>query len=641
MSNVYDDMSVFAAVNKVRDGYLILPEFQRDFCWKLDAIEDLFFSIIKDFPIGSFIMWQTKGENINKSSADFYSFLDEARYKRKTGDMISRNKVLKKNLKNNDDYYVVLDGQQRLTSFYLVFNGRLLVKKAHKKGDDNNDANFDEKELYYNLDRYNDDPDGETNPFMFLSSDETEDGNYYKISDIQQYAGNENKFQDDISKIQNDKVRSDFRVLFSKLNSGDRDRSLIHYYKISSSEYDDALDVFVKVNSTGEPLSKSDLLFGKLINGWDSTKKREGKRKEIEDFIAKLNDDYDFEFNKDFLLRSSYVLTSGKANLSMQKICEKKTVTNIRNNWEKVKRSLIECCKKLHEIEINDARVLSYNAIIPIMYYIYQGGNFKTATSRNELKKYFAISFAKGLFGGSSNQAIENSCAAIKAKKGNDFNVDFFENTDFSGGRNFLVSLDDIDKWLNTYEKGKKTYPLLMLVSPDLNLISDSFDQDHSHADALFNSDYFAENHIDESKLSEWRSKRNLLPNLSFMRTINNQQKNKTDLKTWMNEHPDQIKYLRCLPLNTDYSLSNFEEFFKLRRSMMKYSLANSFGVELPTIKTNDRVTLNALNGIVGLNIGMHGVVKSINGDSASVEFVGDNKTLDVLLDNLNIVESF
>ena len=73
----------------------------------------------------------------------------------------------------------------------------------------------------------------------------------------------------------------------------------------------------------------------------------------------------------------------------------------------------------------------------------------------------------------------------------------------------------------------------------------------------------------------------------------------------------------------------------------MKYSLANSFGVELPTIKTNDQVTLNALNGIVGLNIGMHGVVKSINGDSASVEFVGDNKTLDVLLDNLNIVESF
>ena len=49
-----------------------------------------------------------------------------------------------------------------------------------------------------------------------------------------------------------------------------------NYYCIMENDYDEALDIFVRVNSTGRKLAKSDLLFSTLIDGWKAGK--ESKR---------------------------------------------------------------------------------------------------------------------------------------------------------------------------------------------------------------------------------------------------------------------------------------------------------------------------------------------------------------------------
>lgn len=649
--NIYNDMNVFDCIRKIQSKEIILPDIQREYCWQTSDIEELFYSIIKEFPIGSFIIWKTNGNNLNLSNSVFYEFLGEAKYKKKRGVMISKNKEITKRNFENRNYFVVLDGQQRLTSFYLVFNGIFKIKKIGSTGSDTNDNYFDEKELYYDLDHYSEDMEVDSNPFIFLTEEEKNDGNYYHISDMKKFVGDPKKFKDDLkdkTKGFNKKVREDLCTLFKRLSEEKRDQSLVHFFTINSDKYDDALDIFVKVNSSGKPLTKTDLLFSTLINGWDKDDNiKEGRRKEIEKYIEGINQEYGFAIDKDFLLRTIYIISNdGKSTLSMQEICRNDVIKKIRKSWTKAEKKINKTLKYLNQININDARVLSYNAIIPIIYYVYLGGKFNNDKSRDELKKYFAISFAKGLFGGSSNQAIENTCKDIKSNLKNEFNVNFFKNTDFSGGRTFKVDINNINDWMSKYEKGKKTYSLLMLVSPELNLLEEKYDQDHSYAESLFNEKKFKKEKININKLEVWRQKRNLLPNLSFMVGYTNSSKNAYDLDAWINKNDDKKSALRCLPIDIKYSFSNFEQFFVLRRSLMKYKLTKAFDVPGENIKEYDEVTLNEIpKEEIHLKYGMHGVVLNIENDYANVDFRDENNNTKgnyrIKLDYLYIVEDF
>lgn len=651
--NEYSDYSVFDSIKKIKNNKIIIPDIQRDYCWSPYDIEELFRSIIDKFPIGSFIMWRTNGEHLNACSSDFFQFLDEVKRKKYGFYKLSNSfKLLGKNFVNNEFYDVVLDGQQRLTSFYLALKGTYKVKKRGN-GHDKNEDNYEEKQLYYNLNRYtpSEDSEIEPRPFQFLTLEESKQGNYYPVKDMMKYKDVDDycTHVDEITKGLDSKTSKDLKLLFRRLNEDSRDKSLIHFYTIYSNEYDEALNVFVRVNSSGVKLNKTDLLFGTLINKWPSDNRtNEGRRKEIEKYLDSINSKYDFNFTKDFLLRTCLVLTNdGKSGVSMQEIAKKGTVQAIRDNWEKIKKAIEVTAVAMKDIDINDAKVMSYNAIIPIIYYAFKGGKFpknRGYNCRNELRKYFAVVFAKSLFGGSSDTAITNTCKSIASAKFAEFNCSFFINTEFSGQRNFSVDLRLINKWLEEYNKGSKTYLLLTLLSPNLNILEDLYDQDHSHADTLFNDKYLSECDISPDRWELWKSKRSHLPNLSFIQASRNRSKNKTDLATWMKENKDKVSSLKTMPINIDYSFKNFEQFYILRRSMMKHLLTSLFNTERDDIKVDDFVTINSGDLSKGIEKGMHGKVISINGDTAFVEInIGDSSKpiKDVEISSLYLVEHF
>ena len=96
--------------------------------------------------------------------------------------------MLSKNFVENKIYSVVLDGQQRLTSFYLIFKGIYYVKKPGK-GYDENPNNFLRKDLYYNLDCFNEIQNSKDVPqkFIFLTDDDANNGNYFRVKDLIKY----------------------------------------------------------------------------------------------------------------------------------------------------------------------------------------------------------------------------------------------------------------------------------------------------------------------------------------------------------------------------------------------------------------------------------------------------------------------
>ena len=88
-------------------GRTKLPMFQRDFVWDKAQTAKLIDSILKGFPVGTFILWKTR---------------DRFRHYRELGNLTLPEPP------NGDAVQYVLDGQQRITSLYAVRKGLRITR---------------------------------------------------------------------------------------------------------------------------------------------------------------------------------------------------------------------------------------------------------------------------------------------------------------------------------------------------------------------------------------------------------------------------------------------------------------------------------------------------------------------------------
>lgn len=70
-------ITIREAIENIDSENYLLPAIQREFEWDTDRIEWLFDSLMRDYPISSFLFWNVEGRNI--SDYHFYKFLREYR----------------------------------------------------------------------------------------------------------------------------------------------------------------------------------------------------------------------------------------------------------------------------------------------------------------------------------------------------------------------------------------------------------------------------------------------------------------------------------------------------------------------------------------------------------------------------------
>ena len=576
MANKYIDMSAKEALKLAKDKFLLLPDIQREYVWKMEDIEKLFDSIVDGYPIASCIFWKTNRKTINEEQPNLYFFLRDFEKGR------SKNEKAPEVFGEEGDYYIVLDGQQRITSLNIALYGSYTSFKGGKGNRASDPKNQIARELYYNTDFYIEDTDDKLDDehpkrFCFLTKDEADEGHFYKVKnllsfnnelELMRYLVNkyENKVQDDLCK--------DLCKIYSRIHSSGTD-GLIHYYCISEETYDKALDIFIRVNATGKKLSKSDLLFSTLIDGW-----KQGK-KNIDNVISSANSRGDgFKFSKDYLMRLLLVLADAPTNLKIESF-DRKTIQKIRENWENLSKAFLAMVDMLVSIGLSDGFLTSYNSTMPLAYYQYKGGTLNTVDDKTEARKFLAISMAKRLFSGSTNNILSSTRNALKSYncKNNPFTVSFFDNIILTGNRTFRVTESDIDYWLDHYTIGENTYAILSLLYPSLKLSQVSFHQDHCHPYASFETKELKKLGIAEDKITEWQFKRNLLPNLQFLEGSENESKNKTPLKKWITDGHT----IEFMPQGVSLEQKDFDTFFIERRKLIKTKLFTVFGLEEKT----------------------------------------------------------
>ena len=167
-ANKYEDMSALTALKYAREGNLLLPDIQREYVWDIYEIEALFESIVDDYPIGACIFWKTNRATINRDKPNLYHFFNKFE-KWKT-----KNERAPEILIEEKEYYIVLDGQQRITSLNIALNGSYTYYKGGRGHNKSNPKSWVTKELYYNLDFYKQNEEDDENPkkrFCFLTNE--------------------------------------------------------------------------------------------------------------------------------------------------------------------------------------------------------------------------------------------------------------------------------------------------------------------------------------------------------------------------------------------------------------------------------------------------------------------------------------
>ena len=119
-TNTDNTESIKSLIELIDKGSIVLPEFQRDFVWEVGKTYDLFDSLVRDIFIGSVIYGVPKFE-ITVREIDIRPRKGSGSRKKPALKSYSREEMETKAQTQN--FRVLLDGQQRITSLYRACKG--------------------------------------------------------------------------------------------------------------------------------------------------------------------------------------------------------------------------------------------------------------------------------------------------------------------------------------------------------------------------------------------------------------------------------------------------------------------------------------------------------------------------------------
>lgn len=353
--------SILALLNRIRnDKKLVLPDLQRDFVWRPEQMRLLLDSIMRGFPFGSLLFWQTR-------------FL-EVPYREFVLDFVPDHTFTPKIKREGEPLQMVLDGQQRLQSLYIAVFGT-----------------YDNRRLYFNVtsgpgteNEQDDSTDGfgTSYRFEFWRNDEANrPRRLVPVSEILTWSPRqENRSIEQVIEqipLQGEesfRASDNMRLLRSTMNQSDLvpveiiDEEAPN--KDSARSIDEILEIFVRVNTGGTRLSRSDLMFSLLKTRWINA------RLLFDELLGDVERRTSLGIDKDFLIRGLLTVVDAPTEYKVE---------NIHKHWEKMVevfddfstalRSAVDFCRSPY-VGISSATLLEPTAtLLPIVYFLFQQRN--------------------------------------------------------------------------------------------------------------------------------------------------------------------------------------------------------------------------------------------------------------------------
>ncbi|MGH2500079.1 MAG: GmrSD restriction endonuclease domain-containing protein [Candidatus Limnocylindria bacterium] len=361
--------TIMGLLNQIGEKEVVLPAIQRDFVWSEPQTAKLLDSIMRGYPVGIVLLWETYTDiQYRPFVADFrsgtvHSYDDNAAKRR---------------------IRVVLDGQQRLQSLYIALRGKRDGRELYLdvlSGQDSDNV-ADDRYLFEFMtqeqaerrnsatvkDRKAANDDNDT-PYWWKSARELFGMSARERRDFVKDTTRRLRLTDDQELLLDSNLATFDEVLtrdenILKLSTIDESLPADSPYRKSEA---DVLEIFVRVNREGTPLSRSDLIFSMLKLSWKES--AEG----LPEFVDAINDGNSFSLDTDFVVRSLFSVSDLGSRLDLDLLRK-------RSNVEALKAKFSRCCDAIRstvdfvrrECKCESSSLLgSAHTLIPFVYYFF------------------------------------------------------------------------------------------------------------------------------------------------------------------------------------------------------------------------------------------------------------------------------
>ncbi|GAA7151503.1 DUF262 domain-containing protein [Helicobacter pylori] len=548
---VFLDKSIKEVVDELNVRYF-LPDIQREYVWLKKAdekkIEQLFDSILRGYPIGSFLFWKLQKEDIAKSDEQdsdklnfqLYKFITNYDERKPHNEKIPIEQIMR------DDLSIVLDGQQRLTSLYIGLKGTRTLKKKNAKI--NNPNAYEEKRLYLNLKHQPNMDNPEDNyQFEFHAKTPENDKNHFwfKVGDILELKSVWNYASEH-------GLKDNALTLLEKLNKTFHTDQLISFFEEKEKNLNKVLNIFIRVNSGGEKLSYSDLLMSILTASFSSD-----IREKMNVLVDVLKDKSFSNVGQDQVLKTCLLLI-GKDTTFELKNFNKKNIKEIEENWEKITKSIYDAAERLETFGY--AGYLGSAYILSSLAYFYF---LKQKMDKNDEKQ--ALKFVRNAqitsyFTPSTDTKLSAIAHSIKeARTFEAFNHNLAKHQTCP----LKITNDAIEDMMCSSSLAL-VFPVLQILYPNLNYKTTTFHIDHIYPKSKFKKE--------NEKLDKgFYECGNHLYNLQLLEGKENSAKKDKDPEAWLKEEYknekaiEEYKKRNYIDPTLKLEWENIKEFRKTR----------------------------------------------------------------------------
>jgi hypothetical protein len=343
-------MKISTILDKIDENQLFVPAFQREYVWRREHAKQLVDSLIKEYPTGTMLTWETANPPELKGPH---------RYDERQGAV-----------------RLLLDGQQRVTTLYMLIRGE--IPDYYSAAEIKNDtrglyANVDTLELsYYMKSKMENNPLWQNITDIFLRK--------IRARDIVRQLEDKGE---EVGRERDDRIDDNVRAIENIL-----DREFPEQTIPVKASIREAIDIFYKVNASGVSLTDAELALAQISGYWPEAR---------DTFKRKLSEleEHGFVFRLDFIV---YALLGCIYHLGsdMRKLHGEENRERVMEAWDRLDRQVLDYVVNLlrtHAYVDHTDEINSVYALIPIIVFCFdQDGNNLTDKQIKRMVKWFYYS---------------------------------------------------------------------------------------------------------------------------------------------------------------------------------------------------------------------------------------------------------
>jgi uncharacterized protein DUF262 len=392
-------MTISHLLRCIKDGRIVLPSIQRDFIWPVKRIYRLLDSVLQGYPIGIVLLWET---------------YQDLPYRNFTSDVFPGQLHPIQANQQNRKLGIVLDGQQRVQSLFTSLCGTHRAKSLYldllsgKVPDPRTRQKYDFRFM-----------DGaeyaQWRTSMYLGLNQPRltprDPQYFAcVADLHAYGAMQKsvlrkQLVKDLSLSGEDQERLEMNlcrfdeVVFRNCNIlkvAVIDEDLPSDAPNRKTEAD-VLEIFLRINHEGAPLSRSELTFSMLKLSWKDS------AISLPEFVKQINDGNYFDLDTTFVIRCLFAVSGLGTRFDPDLLRKASTARKIQLNFPQCAdaiRSTIDTVMKDCWCSSSDL-IGGPSTLVPFVYYLFHTPNHEVSQGQmtNFRKALHLFGFTKPFTG--------------------------------------------------------------------------------------------------------------------------------------------------------------------------------------------------------------------------------------------------